>query len=468
MRVLLVGEGNIPHRLARRCKEFAEVKTCSLENTLLQVDSIRPNLVVFISSTNSGSDWKDQVTEQLPKIPADCAAAIQCASPGQLYLAGSFLVNQETRESLKLIHDLILPGTSVEEAAESIQLLGYYIDTYKKTPPTLGSSTWIQSMGANSTKSLWFKLIPRYAKFQFENPLILGETGSGKTQVAKALHALSGRSGPFVTITPRDFSSSELVQAELFGSTSGAYTGAVDKWGLVKKAEKGTLFIDELQSIDTELQGKLITFIENKSYRRIGSTDVNTADVRFIFATNRDLRELVSEGVLRDDFAWRLEGLKVNLPGLRKRKIDIPAAAAFTLAKINAERYNDSQFKVLGFTESGYRLLCDHNWPGNLRQLSNIVASMTERSTINQEALISDTTVREVLNLSMPVTLSDVLTHAAASTGENSYDNWDSLCCEFQRQIRISSLSLCNGNTVEAAKLLGTEPEKLALVKKSL
>ena len=140
-----------------------------------------------------------------------------------------------------------------------------------------------------ASRNVWMRWLPRYARYVNENPLIAGPTGSGKTRLADALHELSGREGPFISITPRDFSSTELVQAELFGAVAGAYTGAVEKWGLVKRADKGTLFIDELQSIDKDLQGKLITFIENKTYRRVGEAESHRADVRFIFATNQDI-----------------------------------------------------------------------------------------------------------------------------------------------------------------------------------
>ena len=185
----------------------------------------------------------------------------------------------------------------------------------------LGSEGWVQSLADLSSRELWMRWLPRYASYTNENPIIIGETGTGKTNLAYALHRLSGREGEFVSVTPRDFSSAELVQAELFGAVAGAYTGAVDKWGLVKSAEKGTLFIDELQSIDKDLQGKLITFIENKTYRRVGSAESIEADVRFVFASNKTLYEMMESDILRHDFAYRLE--RVQLSSLRYNQDDL-------------------------------------------------------------------------------------------------------------------------------------------------
>ena len=204
--------------------------------------------------------------------------------------------------------------------------------------PSLWNSAWAPALCDPISRHIWMRWLPRYAHYVKENPLIVGPTGAGKTRLAEALHVLSGRKGPFISITPRDFSSTELVQAELFGAVSGAYTGAVDKWGLVKKAEAGTLFIDELQSIDFDLQGKLITFIENKIYRRVGDAESHHADVRFVFASNRSLQTLVDEGRLRDDFAYRLERLQLNLPPLHERRLDIAAGTCFALAKVLRER----------------------------------------------------------------------------------------------------------------------------------
>ena len=326
-----------------------------------------------------------------------------------------------------------------------------------------------------SSRDIWFTWVPRFANFLYENPLIQGATGTGKTNLAKALHHQSGRSGPFVSITPRDFSSSELMQAELFGSTSGAFTGAIDRWGLVKQAEKGTLFLDELQSIDLDLQGKLITFIESKCYRRVGSPDTHDADVRFIFATNRSIDDLVKEEIIRDDFAYRLEGLKLDLPDLKDRPLDIPPAVAHAMAKAYAERYahlGEQNFPV-GFTELAFERLFSYDWPGNLRQLQYKVATIIDRAIFQGEHIISDNTVANVLNIkksSNSFSQEELISNASNqliklldSTGTPK--NLSSILSQVSNRIRLLSIKMFDGDTKKAAAFTGEDPKVLQIAK---
>lgn len=331
--------------------------------------------------------------------------------------------------------------------------------------PPLGANGWVQSLADPASRKLWMKWLPRYALYTNESPLVIGATGTGKTNLAFALHLLSGRSGKFVSITPRDFSSSELVQAELFGAVAGAYTGAVDKWGLVKSAEKGTLFIDELQSIDKELQGKLITFIENKLYRRVGSSETISADVRFVFASNRELREMMDQEVLRDDFAYRLERVQLELAPLRARPLDISAALAFALAKI--ARLRPHVTPVLGVTSMAYRLLYRYSWPGNLRQLENVVAKLHELADMAGSPLITEEHVSEVLDSRLQRdarTPQEVLSHAASTVAQEltlaPYTDLRTGIQRFSELARTSALDATAGDPNAAAALLG-EPTAL-------
>lgn len=338
----------------------------------------------------------------------------------------------------------------------------------RPTLPPLGDSAWAQSMADPTTLEMWLRWLPRYAGYTEENPLIIGETGAGKTRCAHALHVLSGRPGKFVSITPRDFSSSELVQAELFGAVAGAYTGAVEKWGLVKSAEKGTLFIDELQSIDKELQGKLITFIENKVYRRVGSAETVSADVRFVFASNRTLHDLMTSGDLRDDFAYRLERVQLELAPLRVRRLDIPAALAYALAKLHRQRPNAQS--VFGITSTAYRMLFGHTWPGNLRQLENTVARLCEISDLDNQRLITERALSVVFQSKLagaPLTTPEILAHAAYTLGENAMQGRISSLSECVEAIaslsRAEALAATGGNIEGAAALIQDDPAILKL-----
>ena len=334
--------------------------------------------------------------------------------------------------------------------------------------PPLGADGWVQTLVDPSSRDLWMSWVPRYASYTDESPIIIGETGTGKTRLAYALHLLSGRPGKFVSITPRDFSSSELVQAELFGAVSGAYTGAVDKWGLVKSAEKGTLFIDELQSIDKDLQGKLITFIENKSYRRVGSAESVEADVRFVFASNRSLYDMMQQDVLRDDFAYRLERVQLELLPLEERRLDIAGSLAFALAKIKRQR--PKALPVLGLTAGAYRMLFCNQWPGNLRQLENTTARFCEYADMQQESLISEANVASVLKSKLsgtPASSAEVLARASYNLAALSLTahvtTLESGLFELARLARSSALEATAGDIDQAAALISDDARLIEL-----
>lgn len=338
----------------------------------------------------------------------------------------------------------------------------------KRPVPTLGTTGWVQSMADPASRDLWCRWLPRYASYTNENPLIIGATGTGKTNLAHALHLFSGRPGQFVSITPRDFSSSELVQAELFGAVAGAYTGAVDKWGLVKRAEKGTLFIDELQSIDKELQGKLITFIENKVYRRVGSADTVAADVRFVFASNRSLYDMMESDILRDDFAYRLERVQLELKPLHERRLDIAAALAFALAKVTRQRPHARP--VHGLTSGAYRLLFSQRWPGNLRQLENTVAQLCEATEIKGSSIIDEFTVNEVFRTRLFRTVTtppEVIAQAALTVCESAALEGERTIsggtARFVDAARSLALEVCGGNWQQAAEFIDDHRELMRL-----
>ncbi|RMG43705.1 MAG: sigma-54-dependent Fis family transcriptional regulator [Candidatus Dadabacteria bacterium] len=343
----------------------------------------------------------------------------------------------------------------------------------KPALPPLGSPGWIQSLADPISRELWMRWMPRYASYTNENPIIIGETGTGKTSLSYALHHLSGRPGEFVTITPRDFSSSELVQAELFGAVSGAYTGAVDKWGLVKKAEKGTLFIDELQSIDKDLQGKLITFIENKSYRRVGSAESVEADVRFVFASNRTLYDMMKSDVLRDDFAYRLERVQLEVLPLKRRRLDISAGLAYGLAKLQRQR--PQALPVYGVNSTAYRMLFSHSWPGNLRQLENNVAKLCEHADMHGTQTIDGNIVAKVFQSRLSgdtLTITDVVASAAERLSKHSLTNRVSSVQDsvekFVEFVRVSALEATGGDVEKAAEMLEDDEKVLKIMSVSI
>ncbi len=200
--------------------------------------------------------------------------------------------------------------------------------------------------------------------------LIFGESGTGKTVAARAIHQNSHLADkPFVTVSCPSLSK-ELLESELFGHVRGAFTGAVkDRWGKVRAADGGTLFLDEIGDLPTEIQPKLLRLLQEREYERLGENTVYRANVRVIAATNRNLQERIAAGAFREDLYFRLNVISVEVPPLRDRGEDLENLARHYLehfAKLCAR-------KADGFSPEALERIRSHRWPGNLRELCNAV-----------------------------------------------------------------------------------------------
>ena len=211
------------------------------------------------------------------------------------------------------------------------------------------------------------------AKFaRLDLPILLsGETGTGKELFARAIHEGSNRrKGPFLAINCASLSE-QLLESELFGYAAGAFTGAqrTGKPGLLELADGGTVFLDEVAEMSGYLQAKLLRFLQDYSYRRVGGTKELTANVRIISASHQPFAELIEHKVFREDLYYRLNVLSLSLPALRERKQDIPLLTGHFVA--NASEHLSQQLPVV--SESGIQTLKSYPWPGNIRQLQNVL-----------------------------------------------------------------------------------------------
>ncbi len=220
--------------------------------------------------------------------------------------------------------------------------------------------------------------------------LLQGESGTGKELFARAVHDLSSRrDGPLVVVNCGALPE-PLLEAEIFGAKRGAYTGAVeDRPGRLQQAEKGTLFLDEIGDLPLSLQVKLLRVLENREYQPLGAKRPLKADVRFLAATHRDLQAMVEEGSFRRDLFFRINVVNLKIPPLRQRTEDIPL-----LLEIALDRFNRTYGKkIRGFSSEALALLLGHTYPGNVRELLNLVERsliLCREETIGDELLPTD------------------------------------------------------------------------------
>jgi DNA-binding NtrC family response regulator len=224
-------------------------------------------------------------------------------------------------------------------------------------------------VGKTSRMQKIFDSVEQVAPFD-TSVLILGESGTGKEGIANAIHHLSPRRDKeFVKVNCSSLPHS-LIESELFGHEKGAFTGAIEKRiGKFEKANGGTIFLDEIGDMPADLQVKLLRVLQEKEFERIGSNTTLKIDVRIIAATNRDLEKEIEEGRFRLDLFYRLNILPIHLPPLRERKEDIPLLAAHFI-KIFSEK---TRKLISGISDSQMKKLMDYSWPGNIRELQNLL-----------------------------------------------------------------------------------------------
>ncbi len=249
-----------------------------------------------------------------------------------------------------------------------------------------GISTNMEMIGTNEKMKEVFNLIRKYAATDYP-VLIVGETGTGKELTARAIHQKSNRAnGPFVVVNCASIPS-ELLEAELFGYEKGAFTGADKrKPGKIELADGGTLFLDEIGDMPYNLQAKLLRFLQEYTFERLGGTETLTANVRIVAATNVNLKKAIEEGRFREDLYYRLSVLTIELPPLRERGEDV-----VIMAKYFVERYSKEIGKnIKGLTKDAIELIRNYSWPGNVRELINVIRKavvLTDKEYIDAEDL---------------------------------------------------------------------------------
>lgn len=269
---------------------------------------------------------------------------------------------------------------------------------------------------------------------------ICGENGTGKELVADALHQLSSRrQNPFIKINCSAIPSA-LLESALFGHSKGAFTGASkDQEGFIERAEGGTLFLDEIGDVSAEIQVKLLRLLQNREYSRVGETVVRRADIRIVTATNRDLKDLVHQGKVREDFFYRIHVFPLEVPPLRERGDDIFLLAEHFRALFN-KLYSKS---IVGFSDQARILLLNYDWPGNVRELEN---AMRRAFILAQEGLIEHT--------HLPSDVVAAGSTSDSSSGSATTEDGSEHAAE-ERDAIVAALETAAGNKTKAAEILG-------------
>jgi DNA-binding NtrC family response regulator len=283
--------------------------------------------------------------------------------------------------------------------------------------------------------------------------LIVGESGTGKQLVAQTLHEASGaRAGAFVELNCSAIPET-LVESELFGHERGAFSDARSrKRGLVEIADGGTLFLDEIGDLNISAQAKLLTFLEQRSFRRLGSTTLKRVQTRVVAATNRDLATMVNDKLFREDLWYRLSGMTLRIPPLRDRPEDVPALIQRFLQEAN-RTYGRRWRQV---AEPARRVLERYRWPGNIREL---------KATVHRAALMNDAETLELVHLPAEL-ISAALAEperGAAEEADGASDTGSVATLAEVEALHIRRvLALCGGNKSAAAQLLGITRQTLA------
>ncbi|MCX7914311.1 MAG: sigma-54 dependent transcriptional regulator [Thermodesulfovibrionales bacterium] len=264
--------------------------------------------------------------------------------------------------------------------------------------------------------------------------ILYGETGTGKTLIAKIIHHLSSRKGPFIEVNCAAIPET-LLESELFGYEKGAFTGAISqKKGKFEIANEGTIFLDEISEMSLSLQAKLLKVVQEKTFERLGSLSTLRTNARIISATNRDLKELVQKKMFREDLYYRLNVFPIYIPPLRTRKSHIPEIAEYLVNRISA-RLGKTKCNI---SKKTLERLINYSWPGNIRELENVL----ERSIITSKSTEIDIPEYILIDNFSDLSLSDTFEISG---------NMKSI----EKKAIVNALKKTSGNRRKAAEILG-------------
>ncbi len=431
-KILVIDDEPFSRELICNCLANAGFTTVEADNGVEGVksfdDSIDAIVLDLVMPKMGGSECLSRIQKHHPHVPTIVVSAKQSAKDAaEMFRNGVFHYLTKPFSADELIH-------SIHDAIFCSKKPKPKLSPIRRRPETQ------LAIKAERSKVLE-RRISKVAQCD-ASVLLTGETGTGKSVIARRIHEMSERSSePFVAINcsaiPND-----LVESELFGHAKGAFTGAnAEKEGKISFADGGTLFLDELGDLPESVQPKLLTFLQDRVYYPVGSNKERFADVRIISATHQDLRSLIEEKKFRSDLYYRIGVLEILIPPLRERREDIADLANSMLEKMG-EKYGREN---LEFDDDAIVKILGHCWPGNIRELENTIERALIFSESNQ-ILGQDIEFQEQKVTNVDSAAFDTLITRFFSSG-NTMDDLEKIC--FQIAIQSSE------SKTNAAKLLG-------------
>jgi DNA-binding NtrC family response regulator len=356
---------------------------------------------------------------------------------------------------------LVSVRAALEKAQRHRDVVGIDIVEHSTSKPTSPSNSML---GKSRPMLELFEIIDRLAQSD-SNVLITGESGTGKEEVAQTIHRTSERRGGLFQVIDCTAIPESLFESTLFGHKKGAFTGAThDQIGLLGKCHGGTAFLDELGELPLPMQSKLLRAVQQQTFTPLGSNAVESVDTRFICATNRDLQLEVREGRFRQDLFYRLAVIHIHVPALRQRGDDILLLAEYFLKRLQHDRV-----RVHGFDDAAIDLLLHYSWPGNIRELQNVIERslvLAKGQTITAKELPGIRDTATVYETASPIQRSVVTTTPSStySVASESLMSRDDTIRIAKRDYLLELLESLNGNVSEAARQAGLSrqwPHKL-------
>jgi DNA-binding NtrC family response regulator len=412
-----------------------------LENSnLTEADSI---VVEFSEFGPEASFFMNSCREKAPEVPI--IALLRNASS-----------NDAVRFSRSGAFECLDTLSATNEIFSAVELAFAQVTQTRAARLALSTEPWRRHLVGQSTPIEQVTKIIRLVASRRCTVLISGETGTGKEMAARAIHMASDRARrPMVSVNCSAIPEN-LIEAELFGHVKGAYTGAVNqRVGRFEQAQGGTIFLDEIADLPFDLQSKLLRVLQEKEIQRLGSSETVKIDVRVIAATNANLLKLVQQGRFREDLYYRLNVVPIRMPALRERICDIALLANHFVHKVcEAER-----MKVKEISSAALTALGDYPWPGNVRQLENVVEHAVVMSGDRDKLYPSDFALPEsalagpVLSVSNSRPSVSTISVPAGQLPDEGLDFTEALR-QFERAILQQALTRAQGNKTLAADML--------------